>query len=820
MSDFLTDQLPRLMPIPVVLFLVLFFGVYWVAQMPAKGTAEWVEFARGKGKTSDFRRHPLKRPDWIAMAAVTLVYAAVTFFYLGNTDSPVSFYRFEHSEHPLVITLDKPEELSRLQYFGGINYDNHKGRVLRLEVSADGEAWEQLADIPRDTGATFRWQETTGVGGFGPIKALRLYTDNSGMDLGEIALRDPYGNLIDASRLTVTRAGEPDPTTPEKGRNTQDPNAIFDEQHIVPVRRSILNSTHFDEIYHAYTAYEFLEGRYPYENTHPPLGKLTTALGIKLFGMTPFGWRFMPALFGVLMLPFLFALIHNMFGKTLISLCGTTIFAFDFMHYVQTRISTIDVYAVFYIILMYLFMYRWMTRAEEKNFSRTVPDLALCGLAFGLGAASKWVCIYAALGLIVLYVWGLARRYGVHSRGKTPFGGFFWQTIAVSLLFFVIIPGILYVASYAPYVTNGPATPSAVWSACWSNQKTMLGYHSKLEQQDITAPANGVVSNILFNRGQSVKRGETYLVFTDSQGDTHELTAEKDCKLLRVMKGKGKAVREGETMVILYTGGHSFESKWHQWLFDIRPVYFYAGDYTEEIPVTAPADGVLRWAARSEETTSRFAYAKGDVLLFLDTPDGQTVEVAAGRDADVLRVTAEAGASVKAGDTLLYLSGTYMRASVSTFNNPVISWGGLAALLAAFMMLILRGKKIALFIVIGYLSQLVPWMMIERTTYAYHYFPSVIFLVLALCFVFDTHIERVSMPPSAPAKLSGKKAKNAPVSAPPQIVRRLPSPRVMMIAFTAVTVALFAMFYPVLSGYPVPQTYVKYFLKWLTSWPV
>ena len=271
-------------------------------------------------------------------------------------------------------------------------------------------------------------------------------------------------------------------------------------------------------------------------------------------------------------------------------------------------------------------------------------------------------------------------------------------------------------------------------------------------------------------------------------------------------------------MVILYTGGHAFESKWYQWLFNIRPVYFYAGDYTRELPVAAPADGTVRFAPWSDERISGFDYAEGDVILFLDTPGGQTLEVAAPRSANILRWMTEEGAPAKEGEILLHLAGPYMRASISTFNNPMISWGGLAALAAALFMLVFRGKKLALFILIGYLSQLVPWMLIERTTYAYHYFPSTVFCVLALCFVFDTHLERVSAPP--PDGTAGQPVKDARVPALPEPLRRLPSPRVMMLAFTGITVALFALFYPVLSGYPVPNTYVTYFLRWMSTWPV
>ena len=58
---------------------------------------------------------------------------------------------------------------------------------------------------------------------------------------------------------------------------------------------------------------------------------------------------------------------------------------------------------------------------------------------------------------------------------------------------------------------------------------------------------------------------------------------------------------------------------------------------------------------------------------------------------------------------------------------------------------IVRRSGRALFIFIGYLAQLVPWFFIGRITFAYHYFPSVLFLVLALCYVFHTLAEREEM---------------------------------------------------------------------------
>nr|MBQ4320083.1 phospholipid carrier-dependent glycosyltransferase [Clostridia bacterium] len=70
-----------------------------------------------------------------------------------------------------------------------------------------------------------------------------------------------------------------------------DGSALFDEQALVPDMPDYQNGMYFDEIFHARTAYEHINGLQPYEISHPPLGKLLISVGILLFGMNPFGWR-------------------------------------------------------------------------------------------------------------------------------------------------------------------------------------------------------------------------------------------------------------------------------------------------------------------------------------------------------------------------------------------------------------------------------------------------------------------------------------------------------------------------------------------------
>ena len=158
------------------------------------------------------------------------------------------------------------------------------------------------------------------------------------------------------------------------------------------------------------------------------------SLGILFFGMTPFGWRFMGTLFGVLMLPILYIFLKNLFGKRAVATCGTILFAVDFMHLTQTRIGTIDTYGVFYILLMYYFLYRWLTLAPGTPFRRCALPLFLSGLFWGIGAASKWTVIYGAVGLAVLYFIGLfskLRDWPAEATGKLPW---LWKTLAFSVL--------------------------------------------------------------------------------------------------------------------------------------------------------------------------------------------------------------------------------------------------------------------------------------------------------------------------------------------------------------------------------------------------
>ena len=402
----------------------------------------------------------------IGAAIITVVYGVTAFLGLGDTTAPQTFHTSDAADR-VTITFSQPEQLGRIVSYDGIGTGGWT--MLNDDTGA------ALCTLPQEYKDVLKWHETTPEEALdAPVRSVTIVGAGTGAQLGEVAFFRPDGTRIEA--LTATD------------------DALIDEQALVPEKLSYRTSTYFDEIYHARTAQEHLTGVKPYEISHPPLGKLILSLGILMFGLTPFGWRFMGTLYGVLMVPVMWRLAKELFEDDRVALCATALFAFDFMHFTQTRIATIDTYAVFFILLMYLFMWRWLRDGRLR-------DLGLSGLFFALGAASKWTCLYAGAGLGVLWLghWILA---GVRAHTAPKINrkkqadalsaqrGDFYRALAKNIVFclgaFVALPLVIYYVSYTPYgVAKGLHGPGMYFSREYcstvlENQKFMFTYHAGL----------------------------------------------------------------------------------------------------------------------------------------------------------------------------------------------------------------------------------------------------------------------------------------------------------------------------------------------------
>jgi dolichyl-phosphate-mannose--protein O-mannosyl transferase len=164
------------------------------------------------------------------------------------------------------------------------------------------------------------------------------------------------------------------------------------------------------------------------------------------------------------------------------------------MHFTQTRIATIDVYGVFFILLMFFFMYEYVRRDFfTAPLMEKLWPLALSGVAFGLGCASKWIGCYAGAGLAVVLFYHLFSAmftaYKGHDKGAAKRRALFWDRLWLTAgwccIWFLLVPGLIYFLSYFPYYRyEASIRPSYglrdMWNTLIKNQKDMYNYHSQL----------------------------------------------------------------------------------------------------------------------------------------------------------------------------------------------------------------------------------------------------------------------------------------------------------------------------------------------------
>ena len=387
---------------------------------------------------------PAPQPKWqrkelLAMLALTAATAVVSFTYLGSLTAPQN--PLDATDTTLTESVTLQGDTAALWVYPGISY----GGRMTVTDAAGTTVYEKELDYS----TCFSWTSVELYADAGEV--FHITVENA--QLFELAFRDADGALV-----PVTGGG-----------------ALFDEQNAVPEAISQLNSMYFDEIYHGRTGYEQLHRLPVYETTHPPLGKDFIMLGIALFGMTAFGWRFAGTLFGVLLVPLAWCFVRRLTRRPWAAAMAGVLLALDFMRFSQSRLATIDIYGTFFILLGAYFMLWYCQQVLTVGVNGAVLPMFLGGLAFGLGCASKWTGIYAGAGLAVLYLGVLYARW----RQKQP--GFWaeFRTAAVGgVLFYVLLPLCIYIASYLPYWWRNPSFSLGDW---WQCQVSMYSYHSTLQ---------------------------------------------------------------------------------------------------------------------------------------------------------------------------------------------------------------------------------------------------------------------------------------------------------------------------------------------------
>ncbi|MBW5447932.1 phospholipid carrier-dependent glycosyltransferase [Cohnella sp. CFH 77786] len=424
----------------------------------------------GEGGETGRADRSWKPLDWFLVLLLTLTAAITSFWDLGDRTGAQTYWRPGASGEGFTVDFGKLRPVDRLNLYEG---PGARGKT-RIEWSADGRKWELYAEIEHKHNRVFTWKsEDKSV----EARYMRFTTVSPGYTLYEAAFFTKGIASPPIPVAQVTDNGKTDPA--DEGT----PNLVFDEQEYAPYRPDYRNSMYFDEIYHGRTAYEFVERMEPYENTHPPLGKVILELGIRLFGMTPYGWRFMAAVGGTLMVPVMYAAAKGMFGRTRYAFLAALLLVLEGFHFVHSRITNVDIFGVTFTIVMYYAMYRFGETAwRSGGFRRGLGWLALSGVFFGCAASVKWNYMYGGAGLAILFILGLARKIReARAEGSRRAARRTVLTLTAAAVFFIAVPASIYSASYIPFERATKAQDGL--KDLWQYQINMYNYHKGVKEQ-------------------------------------------------------------------------------------------------------------------------------------------------------------------------------------------------------------------------------------------------------------------------------------------------------------------------------------------------
>lgn len=200
------------------------------------------------------------------------------------------------------------------------------------------------------------------------------------------------------------------------------------------IRLDYPNKYVFDEVYHAYTAKEYLKGNkdawspwgksppgVAFEWLHPPIEKeIMTASMFLLRSTDAWAYRLPGALLGILSVFLVYKLALLLFKNQTVGLLSAFIFSVDGLVFVQSRIGMNDVYLVAFILISTIFFI-------QKRY-------ILSALFMGVAMATKWPGIFLVLVYFPILLYNRQLK---------------------NLIYFILLPPCIYLLSYAHYFLMG-----------------------------------------------------------------------------------------------------------------------------------------------------------------------------------------------------------------------------------------------------------------------------------------------------------------------------------------------------------------------------
>ncbi|MDQ2864811.1 MAG: phospholipid carrier-dependent glycosyltransferase [Candidatus Eremiobacteraeota bacterium] len=344
----------------------------------------------------------------------------------------------------------------------------------------------------------------------------------------------------------------------------------------------------FDEVYFARAAEEYLQRRYIYENTHPPVTKLLITFSTILFGGlhrgdTSAGWRFLDVVAGALAVWLLFVLARRITHSTLYGAYAAGLFALDGMHFVQSRIATPESFVVcFSLATLYTFYRYW-----EILVTRAARPLPISSARLWLGAAGACICAVAGVALrfphesrpaqIAAAVIAAAALYVVYRVLLRPPEGWRW------LALFTVSAALLVASKWYGVMAYGVAFTIVAGTTAYA------AYKRRRPQFPVDLVAASVIA--AFGIVYALAYIPHFIGLRDLQTQPPRPYTLSDIVTMQVNAYLYHAHLDAK---------HPYSSLWWQWPLDLRPVLYYAtygherGVNTAAI-ITSLASPILLW---------------------------------------------------------------------------------------------------------------------------------------------------------------------------------------------------------------------------------
>ncbi len=314
---------------------------------------------------------------------------------------------------------------------------------------------------------------------------------------------------------------------------------------------------YFDETYYANDAVVYLEGPRAFRDNldplfggtsrasdtvplgavpgeiswvHPPLGKWGIALGIAIFGKTPFGWRVVPAVFGTAAVGLVFGMGWLFWRRRSWAFFAALLVAVDGLEITMSRVAMLDIFAAAFMLASFVFLLAERRRlvgrrAESRDRASDdsadlydpqshIPDLFPeeadengneraygevferpklrygssgmllgTGIFIGLALASKLSALYAwGLVLVFAFAWSVEARPAWMGRLSAAL-----NAMPRLLVFLVVIPLAVYVVSFVRFYADNAAgsivrDPLGTISEFVKMQANTARYHAGMRQ--------------------------------------------------------------------------------------------------------------------------------------------------------------------------------------------------------------------------------------------------------------------------------------------------------------------------------------------------